>query len=166
MACRSAWIGGLIGAALIASVGAYAQSAQGQSPMAKDQSECAAAAKQSSGYDPSAPPPAPTKSQPKVGGRVKGAAAGGAAGAAAAEVRGQQYQAYDKASGDAKQEYRQNQSKDAAAAGAAIGASRQRQDRRADRRETKAAQDDLAAKQTAYDQAYKSCMAARGHTAP
>lgn len=143
------------------------QPAQGQSAeqMAKDQSECQASAKQSSGFDPAAPPPADDDER-HVGGRVKGAAAGGAAGAAGAEVRGRQHDAYDDVSDDAKQEYRRNQAKDTAAAGAVVGASRQRRDRRADRREDREAEDALAKQRAAYDQAYKACLTGRGYTVP
>jgi hypothetical protein len=173
MAQRSWWIGGLVAAALVASVDARAQApavqgTQGQTAeqTAKDQGECAAAAKQSTGYDPAAAGAPTASSQPHVGGRVKGAAAGATAGAAAAGVRGRQHEAYESVDDDVKQEYRQHEAKQAAGAGAAVGAAKQRHERRSDRRETRSAEDELAAKKAAYDQAYKACLTGRGYTLP
>jgi hypothetical protein len=140
---------------------------QGQSAeqTQKDITECQGIAKQSTGVDPaqvSAPPP---PSAPEAGGRVRGAAAGAAAGAVAAEVRGQQHEeVYDRMSDDAKQEYRQNQAKETAAAGAVVGASRQRQNRRENRRAEQAQAEQANTALSAFDQAYRGCLAGRGYT--
>ena len=144
------------------------QPTQGQSAeqVAKDQSECQASAKQSSGFDPAAPAPPDSGKERHAGGRVKGAAAGAAAGAVAAEVRGRDHEAYDQIGDEAKQQHRQNEAKDAATVGAAVGAAKQRQDRRSDRREDRSAEKQQEEKKAAYDQAYKSCLSARGYTTP
>ena len=165
---RSFRISMVVAGALAVGVTASAQSVQplkGQSPeqMQKDIGECQASAKQSSGYDPAAPPPQSGADEKERGGRVKGAAKGAAVGAAAAEVQGRQHDAYDKASDDAKQEYRQDDARSAAKAGAAVAGSRQRQDRRDDRRDDKQAAKDADAKKAAYQQAYSSCVGGRGY---
>jgi hypothetical protein len=144
------------------------QLAQGQSAeqQQKDMADCQAIAKQSTGYDPAAPPQAAAPTEPERGGRVRGAAKAATASAVRSEVKGQQYDAYDKLSDDVKQEYRQNEAKSAAAAGAVVGGSRQRQERREQDKaqEQQAAQANAAT--SAYDQAYKSCMMGRGYSAP
>ena len=78
---------------------------QSAEQMQKDMADCQAAAKQSTGYDPAAPPPSASSETPHVGGRARGAAAGAVAGAGAAEVRGRQHEeAYDRLSDDAKEQ--------------------------------------------------------------
>lgn len=127
---------------------------KGQSPqqVEADKQQCHGAAVQSSGYDPAASQAA----QPAAGGRARGAVAGAAAGAAAAEVRGRQYEAYDKIDDDVKQEYRQKDAKSAAAAGAVVGGTAQRRERR------EAAAGASTGTQ-AFDNAYRSCLSARGY---
>jgi hypothetical protein len=142
------------------------QALKGQSPeqTQKDIAECQAAATQSTGYNPAAPPPV-SSSGPEVGGRARGAAVGAAAGAVAGEVRGNQHdELYDRASDDAKQEYRQNQAQEAAAAGAVVGASRQRRERRDDRGEEKQQAEQANAAQAAHKQAYQGCLTGRGYS--
>ena len=137
---------------------------QSAEQMQKDMAECQAQAKQSTGYDPAAPPPADSSDSPEVGGRARGAAAGAMAGAAAAEVRGRQHdEAYDRLSDDAKQQYRRNEAESAAAAGAVVGASRQRRERRAGRQEQQEAQAQAETAASAYEQAYGACLTERNY---
>jgi hypothetical protein len=137
---------------------------KGQSPeqMQKDITECQAAATQTTGFNPSAPPPPAAEPDAKAGGRVKGAAKGAAVGAVAANVRGGDV--YDNASDEAQKEYRQNQAQSAAAAGAMVGASKQRQDRRDARKDEKQQAEDTKTKAAAYDQSYQGCLTGRGYT--
>ena len=79
------------------------------------------------------------------------------AGAAAAEVRGRQYDAYDRVDDDVKREYRRNDAKSAAAVGAVIGGTAQRRERRQAAAQTSQGQ-------SAFDNAYKSCLTAKGYT--
>lgn len=120
---------------------------KGQSPqqIEADKQQCYGSAVQSSGYD-------PASSHPATGGRARGAAVGAAAGTAAAEVRGRQYDAYDRVDDDVKREYRQRDAKSAAAAGAVVGGTAQRRERR-----------ETAADAQAFDNAYRSCLTARGY---
>src|SRR5262245_32488424 len=163
---------GLIGALVCVSPGVHAQQSpvqpkQGQdsAQMQRDQADCQAIARQSTGYDPAQPSDqaaAPT-SQRRAGGRLRGAAAGAAAGAVGAEVRGQQHDGYDRLSDDAKQEYRQNQARAGAGAGAVVGGARQRQARRQDRH-AQQQQSAQASGTTAYQPAYSACLRGRGYT--
>jgi hypothetical protein len=150
----------LLGTSTILSLPALSQTSvqpqQGQSPqqLNSDMAACANSATQASGYNPSQATSTP---QPQVGGRAKGAVAGAAAGAAGAQARSNQYENLQ--GGSAQEQYRQNQSKSGAAAGAAAGGVKQRQARRETRQQTSAQQQAASA----YDQAYKSCMGARGY---
>jgi hypothetical protein len=107
--------------------------------LASDQADCSRIATQQTGFNPSAPPPT-AYANPQVtgsGARVRGAAAGAAIGAVAG--------------GDAGK---------GAAAGAVAGGVTQRS---RNRRNARAANDAAASQQAAYNQAYASCMAGRGH---
>jgi len=142
--------------------------AKGQSPelVQRDLADCAAAAKQSSGYDPAqaSATSAPAQTQTKKGGRVRGAAVGAAAAAAGAQVRGNQHEGYDQLSDEAQQQYRQNQAKEGAAAGAVVGASRQRRERRDTQQQAAQQSAQTDAKASAYQQAYHGCLLGRGYT--
>ena len=121
---------------------------QSADQVARDQSECAAAATSASGYD-------PNTAKPAVGGRAKGATKGAALGAAGAEVRGhsQGGEAYDRANDEAKQDYRQENAKDAAKVGAVAGGAKQRRGRRED-----------ATSASAWDTSYRGCLSGRGYS--
>jgi len=142
--------------------------AKGQSAdqVQKDTADCAAAAKQSSGYDPAqaSTSSAPADTSTQKGGRARGAVKGAAVGAAAAQVRGNQHDAYDSVSDSAKQEYRQENAKDAAVAGAVVGGSRQRRDKRAAEQQSAQQSAQTDAKASAYQQAYHGCLLGRGYT--
>ncbi len=138
-------------------VGALAMALAGStaaesSPLAQAQAECQNIAQQQTGYNPSA---ASTTTQPQAGGRARGAAAGAMAGAAKDRSKANQY---GNVSGEVAEEYTRNQMEDAAKMGAAAGASRQRQQRREDRR----GQQQESSAANVYNQAYSSCMAAKG----
>jgi hypothetical protein len=130
---------------LLFGVAAYAQ---GAPTLEQAQNECRGIAQQQTGYDPNA---AQAAGQPK-GGRARGAAAGAMAGAAKGAVKKNQY---DNVPDEVAEEYTKNQMQDAAKVGAVAGASRQRRDRR----QGAAAQQGSA---DAYNQAYASCMTAKG----
>jgi hypothetical protein len=154
---RTLLVGGVITivslSALSQQVAVQPQQGQSTAQMNSDMGACGASAKQASGYDPAQAAVAP---QPQVGGRAKGAAAGATAGAVAGQARSNQY---ENLPSNAQDQYRQNQAKSGAAAGAVVGGVNQRQDRRQARRQT-------STQQTAannYNQAYKSCMQARGY---
>jgi hypothetical protein len=136
------WIIGSIG--LLIGVSAYAQAPTLQ----QAQSECAGIAQQQTGYSPNAAPAA----APPRGGRARGAAAGAAAGAAKGAIKKNQY---ENVPDEVAEEYTKNQMEDGAKAGAVVGASRQRRDRRQERAAGNASAD-------AYNQAYASCMTAKG----
>lgn len=150
----------LLGASALVSLPALSQQMniqpqQGQSTqqMNSDMAACSNSATQASGYNPAQ---ATGSSQPQVGGRAKGAAAGAAAGAVGGQVRGNQYQ---NVPGNVQEQYTQNQAKSGAAAGAVVGGVQQRQQRRETRQQTSTQQQAASG----YEQAYKSCMQARGY---
>lgn len=105
------------------------------------QAECQSVAQQQTGYSPGA-------DQPQVGGRARGAAAGAMAGAAKGRSETSQY---GRVPESAAEEYTRSQMEEKAKMGAAAGAAKQRQERRQGR----SAED-------AYNQAFASCMAAKG----
>lgn len=112
------------------------------------QAECQSIAQQQTGYNPNAA----ATTQPQTGGRVRGTAAGAMAGAVKGKSKSNQY---SRVPDNVAEEYTRNQMQDAAKMGTAVGASRQRQERRQGAK----AQNSSAA---AYNQAYGSCMAAKG----
>lgn len=136
-------IGIAIGALSVVLVGSA--EAQGEISLQQAQAECQSIAQQQTGTN-------PTTGQPQAGGRARGAAAGAMAGAAKGKSKANQY---DNVPDDVAEEYTKNQMKDAAKMGAAAGAARQRQQRR----QGAAAQQQ---QQGSFDQAYASCMAAKG----
>jgi len=143
----------LVCAAALISVPAFAQTVtplQGQSPE-QVQSDVSACQAQAQGSAPQG------GSSQGAGGRARGAATAAVAGAAAAQHRANQYDNLDRIDDGVKREYRQEKAKDAAVAGAVVGGSRQRRERREDA----ANQEQQAA---AYQQAYSSCMSARGYS--
>jgi len=143
----------MVCAGSLACVPAFAQTVtplKGQSPeqVEADVSACQAQAQGSARQG---------SSSQAAGGRAQGAATAAVAGAAAAQHRANQYDNLDRIDDGVKREYRQEQAKDAAVAGAVVGGSRQRRERREDA----ANQEQQAA---AYQQAYTSCMSARGYS--
>lgn len=128
-------------------LGSWAQ-AQEIPSLQQAQAECQNIARQQTGYNPNAA----ATTQPQAGGRVRGAAAGAMAGAAKGKSKSNQY---SNVPDNVAEEYTRNQMQDAAKMGAAAGAAKQRQQSR----QGAAAQDSSA---TAYNQAYGSCMAAKG----
>ena len=130
-------------------LGSWAQ-AQDAPSLQQAQAECQSIAQQQTGYNPNAA----TTNQPQTGGRARGAAAGAMAGAVKGKSKANQY---SNVPDNVSEEYTRNQMQDAAKMGAAAGAARQRQERRQGAK----TQDSSA---TAYNQAYGSCMAAKGFT--
>ncbi|MDD1632278.1 MAG: hypothetical protein LUP91_08740 [Methylococcaceae bacterium] len=130
--------------------GSWAQ-AQGAPSLQQAQAECQSIAQQQTGYNPNAA----TTTQPQAGGRGRGAATGAMAGAAKGKSKANQY---SNVPDNVAEEYTRNQMQDAAKMGAAAGASRQRQQRR----QGAVAQQQQNSSATAYNQAYGSCMAAKG----
>jgi hypothetical protein len=128
-------------------LGSWAQAQEAPS-LQQAQAECESIAQQQTGYNPNAA----ATTQPQTGGRARGAAAGAMAGAVKGKSKSNQY---SNVPDNVAEEYTRNQMQDAAKMGAAVGASRQRQERR----QGAAAQNSSA---TAYNQAYGSCMAAKG----
>jgi len=137
---------GVVGVVL----GSWAQ-AQGAPSLQQAQAECQSIAQQQTGYNPNAA----TTTQPQAGGRARGAAAGAMAGAVKGKSKANQY---SNVPDNVAEEYTRNQMQDAAKMGVAAGASRQRQQRR----QGAAAQQQQDSSATAYNQAYGSCMAAKG----
>jgi hypothetical protein len=139
-----------IGAALLSlALGAMAQKpssypAKGQTAelQKKDDGECLAWAKQTTGIDPAQPAPPPAQTPPPQGGRVKGAAAGAAVGAIGGNDVG-----------------------NAAVKGAVVGGVAQRNKARGQQQQA-AAQSQQAGQQNmaAYYNAYGACMTGRGYT--
>ncbi len=117
-----------------------------------DQTACINQAVAQSGFNPSAPPPSAQAAQPVAGERARGAARGAAAGA----VRESNTDAADREVEDLTE--------GAARLGAAAGGARQRTERREVARETQAAEATYTQQQTAYNQAFTSCMTAKGYT--
>ncbi|MGJ0429564.1 hypothetical protein [Methylobacter sp.] len=126
--------------------------AQGQITLQQAQAECQSIAQQQSGYNPSA---APTTTEPQAGGRARGAAAGAMAGAAKGKSKANQY---GNVPDEMAEEYTKNQMQDAAKVGVVAGAAKQRQQRR--QGTTNQQSPDAAA--NTYNQAYASCMTAKG----
>ena len=126
--------------------------AQGQPSLQQAQAECQSIAQQQTGYNPNA---ASTTTQPQAGGRAHGAAAGAMAGAVKGKSKANQY---GNVSDEVAEEYTRNQMQDAAKMGMAAGAARQRQQRRQDT----ASQQQQSSAANAFNQAYASCMAAKG----
>jgi hypothetical protein len=120
-----------------------AASAWAQTPV---DAQCSASATQATGYTPGQP----ATSGPD-GDRVAGAARGAAAGAVVGEVQGNNY---DRAPDAVKDEHRENQAKSGAAAGVAVAGSRNRRERRDERRTS-------ADQQSAWQQSYDACVAAK-----
>jgi len=125
---------------------AYVYPAKGQSPdqTGKDKQECAAWAKQQTGFDPSKPvvvasPP------PKEGQVVQGSGRGAAAGAVGGAIAG------DAGKGAAI----------GAASGALIGGMRKRNDTQAQQSQQQAVVEQT---RSAYDRAYKACLEGKGYT--
>jgi hypothetical protein len=148
-------------AAVLASIVAFAAQAQttivptaGQTPeqMGADRTTCDTQAAAQSGYHPSQPAPTVTRNQPAVGQRVAGAARGAARGAVREQTT------------DKNEREIEDPTEAGARAGAAAGGVRQRQGRRETRREAAQEQQAYAQKQTAYNQAFASCMAAKGYS--
>jgi hypothetical protein len=139
-------IAGVFGVVL----GSWAQAQEAPS-LQQAQAECQSIAQQQTGYNPNAA----ATSQPKAGGRARGAATGAMAGAVKGKSKSNQY---SRVPDNVAEEYTRNQMQDAAKMGAAAGASKQRQQRR----QGAMAQDSSA---NAYNQAYGSCMAAKGFPA-
>jgi hypothetical protein len=130
-------------------LGTWAQAQEAPS-LQQAQAECQSIAQQQTGYNPNA-----ATTQPQTGGRARGAAAGAMAGAAKGKSKANQY---SNVPDNVAEEYTRNQMQDAAKMGVAAGASKQRQQKR----QGAAAQDSSA---NAYNQAYGSCMAAKGFPA-
>jgi len=122
------------------------------------QAECQSIAQQQTGYNPNATPTTPT-TQPQAGGRARGAAAGAMAGAAKGRYKANEY---ENVPGEVAEEYTRNQMEESARMGAAAGAARQRQQRRQGAASQQQAQQQQSAAANAYNQAYASCMAAKG----
>jgi hypothetical protein len=120
--------------------------------VAADQAACTNQAVAQSGFNPAAPPPSAQAAQPVAGERARGAARGAAAGA----VRESHTDAADREVEDLTE--------GAARLGAAAGGVRQRTERREVARETQAAEATYANQQAAYNQAFTSCMTAKGYT--
>ena len=137
---------GVFGVVLCGSAQAHGELSQQQA-----QAECRSIAQQQTGYNPNAA----TTTQPQAGGRARGAAAGAMAGAAKGRAKSNQY---DNVPDNVADEYTKNQMQDAAKMGAAAGAAGQRQQRR----KNAAAQQQGGASANAYNQAYASCMTAKG----
>jgi hypothetical protein len=131
-------------------LGSSAQ-AQGEPSLQQAQSECQSIAQQQTDYNPNVA----TTTQPQAGGRARGATAGAMAGAAKGKSKANQY---GNVPDDVAEEYTRNQMQDAAKMGAAAGAAKQRQQRR----QGAAAQQQQDSSANAYNQAYASCMAAKG----
>lgn len=130
---------------------AGAAQAQGEPSLQQAQAECQSIAQQQTGYNPNA---APATTEPQAGGRARGAASGAMAGAAKGRSKANQY---GNVPDEVAEEYTKNQMQDAAKAGAAAGAAKQRQERRQGAMGQQ--QSDAA---NAYNQAYASCMTAKG----
>ena len=136
--------------ALHAQMSVTPTSGQTAEQMAADQSACATQAAAQTGYHPAQP--AATESMERRGGqRLAGAARGAAAGA----IREQRTDADDREFEDATEA--------GARAGAVAGGVRQRQDRRESRREAAEAQQTQAEMESAYNQAFKACLTAKGY---
>ncbi|MGH8659771.1 MAG: hypothetical protein ACREV4_15185 [Gammaproteobacteria bacterium] len=146
---------GALGFILAGSVWAQGE---GEPSLQQAQAECYSIAQQQTGYNPNAAPTT-TTSQPQAGGRARGAAAGAMAGAAKGRSKANQY---DNVSDEVAEEYTRNQMQNAARGGAAVGAARQRQQRRQSAGAQQQAQQQQATSANAYNQAYASCMAAKG----
>jgi hypothetical protein len=112
--------------------------------MAKDKSDCAAMAKQQSGFDPSKPTTV-VSPPPQQGQVVQGSARGAAAGAMGGAIAG------DAGKGAAI----------GAASGALIGGVRKRNDAKAQEKQQQAAVSNV---QNAYNRAYKACLEGKGYT--
>jgi hypothetical protein len=176
-AIATAFLGGLMGSSVLATTPPIVYPSKGQSPeqQQKDEGECAAWAKQTTGIDPAAlaaapapaaapATPAPTEPAPKEGGeRVRGAAKGAAAGAIVGEIAND-----DAGEGAAV----------GAAAGAVAAGSRSRRDRRDDEKQAAEQQQQADAQQTAaadqaeaqkqeqlstYNRANAACLEGRGY---
>ena len=130
--------------------GTWAQAQEAPS-LQQAQAECQSIAQQQTGYNPNAA----ATTQPQAGGRARGAAAGAMAGAAKGKSKANQY---GNVPDNVAEEYTRNQMQDAAKMGAAAGAAKQRQQRR----QGAAAQQQQDSSANAYNQAYGSCMAAKG----
>jgi hypothetical protein len=151
-------IGVLLAASLLAGAGVQAQQpiiypAKGQTPdqQNKDQGECAAWAKQTTGVDPLAVAQqgasAPTASGPQ-GERAKGAVGGAAAGAVIGAIAG------DTGKGAAI----------GAATGVIAGGARQRRTAQAQGQQQQAQQQQSQAALSTYTRAYSACLEGRGYT--
>jgi YMGG-like Gly-zipper len=153
----------------------YPSKGQTAQQQQKDEGECAAWAKQTTGIDPAVlaatptvaaapPPPPPTQTQPASGERARGAVRGAAVGAVVGEI------ANDDAGEGAAY---------GAAAGAVAAGSRQRRDQRNQQEQAaqqqqqaaaqqKAAQDQAEAKKkeqlSTYNRANAACLEGRGYT--
>jgi hypothetical protein len=132
--------------------------AQGEASLQQVQAECQGIAQQQTGYNPNAASTT-TTTQPQAGGRARGAAAGAMAGAVKGQSKANQY---DNVPNEVAEEYTRNQMQDAAKAGVVVGGARQRQERRQDEKAQQQAQQQQSSAATAFDQAYASCMAAKG----
>ena len=151
-------IGVLLAASLLAGAGVQAQQpiiypAKGQTPdqQNKDQGECAAWAKQTTGVDPLAVAQqgasAPTASGPQ-GERAKGAVGGAAAGAVIGAIAG------DTGKGAAI----------GAATGVIAGGARQRRTAQAQGQQQQAQQQQSQSALSTYNRAYSACLEGRGYT--
>jgi hypothetical protein len=128
-------------------LGSWAQAQEAPS-LQQAQAECQSIAQQQTDYNPNAA----ATTQPQTGGRARGAAAGAMAGAIKGKSKSNQY---GNVPDNVAEEYTRNQMQDAAKMGAAAGAAKQRQQRR----QGAVAQESSA---NAYNQAFASCMAAKG----
>ena len=112
--------------------------------MAKDKSECAAWAKQQTGFDPSKPTTV-VSPPPQQGQVARGSAGGAAAGAMGGAIAG------DAGKGAAI----------GAASGALLGGVRKRNDAKAQEDQQQAAVSNV---QSSYSRAYKACLEGKGYT--
>ena len=125
---------------------AYVYPAKSQSPqqLEKDKQECAAWAKQQTGFDP-AKPVVVASPPPREGQVVQGSARGAAVGAAGGAIAG------DAGKGAAI----------GAASGALLGGMRKRNDAQTQHTQQQAAVDQVHA---SYNRAYKACLEGKGYT--
>ncbi len=124
----------------------------GQTPeqMSQDRTACDTQAAAQSGFHPSQPPPSASAPQPG-GQRLAGAARGAAVGGIRTQTTSKNDREVENVTGAA------------AAAGAMAGGARQRRDRRQQTAQTQQQQQAYGQQQSAYNQAFASCMTARGY---